>query len=61
MEAAKKWPHLCAPNDGYDENGLWNGMTPEEVDEACMRAVEENKKVLDNARYWFPGVGLPLS
>lgn len=25
------YPMLCAPNDGYDENGRWMGMTPEEV------------------------------
>lgn len=28
----KEYPHLCAPNDGYDENNLWMGLTPEEAD-----------------------------
>lgn len=26
-----EFPHLSAPNNGYDENGLWNGMTPDQV------------------------------
>jgi hypothetical protein len=28
---AQEYPRLSAPNDGYDENDRWLGMTPEEV------------------------------
>lgn len=48
----KKYPYLCAPNDGYDENDRWMGMTPEEVDakgEAFRRMCEADK-----ARYYTP-------
>lgn len=27
-----KFPSLSEPNNGYDENDLWLGMTPEEVE-----------------------------
>ena len=48
-----KFPHLSAPNDGYDENGLWCGMTQEEVKAFCRQCdVEaEQMKIL---YHWVP-------
>ena len=31
MAVEIKYPMLQGPNDGYDENDRWIGMTPEEV------------------------------
>lgn len=32
MTVEVKWPALQEPNDGFDENDRWLGMTPEELD-----------------------------
>lgn len=31
MTVEVKWPTLQEPNDGFDENDRWLGMTPEEL------------------------------
>ena len=33
MAVEVKFPALSEPNDGFDENDRWLGMTPEEVEE----------------------------
>lgn len=46
-------PHLSAPNDGYDENGLWCGMTQAEVKAFCKQNALERERLrfLD---HWVP-------
>lgn len=40
MTVEVKWPALQAPNDGFDENDRWLGMTPEELEEWLKGVME---------------------
>ncbi len=45
------YPMLCAPNDGYDENDLWMGLTPEEV--SLRLEADEQRRFLV---HWSPNI-----
>ena len=53
MKVQVKYPMLSAPNDGYDENGLWRGMTPVEVAALVERMREQaaQRRIL---YHWTP-------
>jgi hypothetical protein len=44
-----KYPALSAFNDGYDKDGRWNGMTPEEVNKAIGEAMQRVRLI-----HWTP-------
>lgn len=48
-----RYPYLSAPNDGYDEDGLWCGMTPEEVKAFC-RQCDVEREQMRILYHWVP-------
>ena len=58
MAVPIKYPMLERPNNGYDENDLWNGMTPEEV-EADLKEIRlaleplHREWLIEAEKEWF--------
>ena len=52
-----RYEMLSAPNDGYDEEGRWLGMTPEEV-ERWLAELREHA-LLRESLYHFAPSSLP--
>jgi len=50
MAVEIKYPMLQGPNDGYDENDRWMGMTPEEVAVWLEEAREDSRRLHQK---WF--------
>jgi hypothetical protein len=56
MAVKVKFPHLSAPNDGFDENNLWMGLTPEEVAKRYQDHLQEMKRrdAIRRFAHWTP-------
>jgi hypothetical protein len=54
-----KFPMLSAPNDGFDENDLWMGLTPEEVHRQYLEHLQDMKRreALRRFIHWRPEDG----